>query len=143
MESELPKTLAEAMATEPLWLRAWIQLLIVAHLAAVLFVVGRVDGRWRVRPEPIAILVGFVAAGVSMGALYEEVGYVRLLGLAHLVFWGPVFAWILLSRRQRHPLRSAFGAYLRFYLAIASISLAIDAIDVVRYLAGDGQLWGR
>lgn len=143
MESELPRSLGEAMATEPLWLRAWIQLLIVANLAAVLFVVGRVDGRWRLRPEPIAILAGFAAAGISMSALYEQVGYVRLLGLAHLVFWGPVFAWILLSRRQRHPLRSSFGAYLHFYLVIAGISLAIDAIDVVRYLAGDGQLWGR
>lgn len=143
MDSELPKTLAEAMATEPLWLRAWIQLLIVANLGALFFVVGRVDGRWRVRPEPIAILVGFAAAGMSMGALYEQVGYVRLLGLAHLVFWGPVFAWILLARRQIHPPRSLFGAYLRFYLVIAGISLAIDALDVVRYLAGDGQLWGR
>ncbi len=143
MDTELPKTLADAMATEPLWLRAWIQLLIVANLGAVFFVVGREEGRWRVRPEPITILLGFAAAGISMGALYEQIGYVRLLGLAHLVFWGPVFAWILLSRRQRHPLRSAFGAYLRFYLVIAGISLAIDAIDVVRHLAGDGQLWGR
>jgi len=143
MESEIPKSLAEAMATEPLWLRAWIQLLIVANLGAVLFVVGREEGRWRVRPEPIAILIGFAAAGISMSALYEQVGYVRLLGLAHLVFWGPVFAWILLTRRQRHPLHGAFGSYLRFYLFIAGISLAIDAIDVVRYLAGDGELWGR
>ena len=98
METELPKSLAEAMASEPLWLRAWIQLLIVANLGAVAFVVGREAGRWRVRPEPIAIVVGFAAAGISMGALYEQVGYVRLLGLAHLVFWGPAFAWILLAR---------------------------------------------
>jgi len=143
MDSELPKSLAEAMATEPLWLRTWIQVLIVANLGAVLFVVGRTDGRWRVRPEPIAILVAFAAAGISMGALYEQVGYVRLLGLAHLVFWGPVFAWTLLVRRGLHPRRSAFGVYLRFYLVIAGISLAIDALDVVRYLAGDGQLWNR
>lgn len=143
MEAELPKSLAEAMATEPLWLRAWIQILVAANLGALLFVAGRVDGRWRVRPEPIAILIGFVAAGISMGILYEQVGYVRLLGLAHLVFWGPVWAWILLARRPLHPVRSVFGAYLRFYLVIAGISLAIDAVDVVRYLAGDGQLWGR
>lgn len=143
METELPKSLAEAMATEPLWLRMWIQILIVANLGAALFVVGRADGSWRVRPEPIVILLAFAAAGISMGALYGQVGYVRLLGLAHLVFWGPAFAWILLSRRQLHLLRSPFGAYLRFYLVIAGVSLAIDALDVVRYLAGDGQLWGR
>lgn len=143
MESELPKSLAEAMASEPLWLRTWIQVLIVANLGAALFVVGRPDGRWRVRPEPIAILLAFAAAGIAMGALYEQVGYVRLLGLTHLVFWGPAFAWILLARRRLHPRRSPFGAYLRFYLVVAGISLAIDAVDVARYLAGDGELWGR
>lgn len=143
MESELPKSLAEAMATEPLWLRAWIQVLIAANLGGLLFLVRRAEGRWRFRPEPIAILIAFASAGISMGILYERVGYVRLLGLAHLVFWGPAFAWILLSRVRLHPSGSLFGAYLRLYLVVAGISLAIDAVDVARYLAGDGQLWGR
>lgn len=143
MDPQLPMTLSEAMATEPGWLRAWIAVLVAANLGAVPFVVGREGGRFRIRPEAVAILLSFVAAGIAMGRLYEAVGYVRLLGLAHLVFWGPVYAWILLVRRQRHPLRSVFGAYLHFYLAIAGISLAIDAIDVGRHLAGDGALWGR
>lgn len=143
MVPEIPKTLGEAMATEPLWLRTWIQVLVAANLSAVLFVLGREDGHWKVRPEPIAILSSFVAAGIAMGHLYHEVGYVRLLGIAHLVFWGPVYGWILFTRRRRHPLRTSFGAYLHVYLVIAGLSLAVDTIDVVRYLAGDGQLWGR
>lgn len=143
MELELPQTLGEAMATEPLWLRTWIRLLVAANLGAVLFLFERREGRFRIRPEPPAILAAFVAAGVAMGWLYEQVGYVRLLGLAHLVFWGPVFAWIFLARRKLHSSRSPFGVYLRVYLLIAGASLAIDAIDVVRHLAGDGQLWGR
>ncbi|MHA7836583.1 MAG: hypothetical protein ACX98W_03890 [bacterium] len=142
MDPELPKTLAEAMATEPLWLRAWIQVLIAVNMAAVLFIVGRSEGRWRIRWEPIAILGAFFGAVLAMGALYDAVGYVRLLGLAHLVFWGPVWAWILWHRAQ-YPLRSAFGIYLHVYLVIAGISLLIDALDVVRYLLGDGDLLGR
>jgi len=143
MDPEIPKTLGAAMATEPLWLRSWIQVLVAAHLGALLFVVGRVQGHWKVRTEPIAILAVFVAAGLAMGRLYEEVGYVRLLGIAHLVFWGPVYTWILLARRKLYPLLTPFGAYLGFYLVIAGISLAIDAIDVARHMMGDGELWGR
>jgi hypothetical protein len=142
VDPELPKSLVEAMATEPLWLRSWINVLVAVNLAAVLFVVGRDSGRWRVRREPIAILAGFIAAAVLMNWLYGAVGYVRLLGLAHLVCWGPVWLWVLL-RRGEYPWRSLFGGYLRVYLLIAGASLIIDLLDVVRYLLGDGELFGR
>lgn len=138
----MPPTLNEAIATEPLWLRGWLVILVTANLAAVLFVVGREEGRWRVRPEAIAILVSFVAAGVFMNWLYAQVGYVRLLGLAHLVFWGPVWAWILVRRRTIGS-DSLFAKYLLVYLVIAGLSLAIDAVDVVRHLLGDGELLHR
>jgi hypothetical protein len=140
--SGLPATLNEAIATEPLWLQAWVGLLVVTHLTALLFAAGRREGRFFVRPEAVAILVSFVAAGVFMGWLYERVGYVRLLGLAHLLFWGPVWLWLLLRRRAIGT-DSLFGKYLLVYLAVAGASLGIDAIDVVRHLAGDGELLHR
>jgi hypothetical protein len=105
-------------------------------------VIGRRQGRWLVRPEPIAIVASFVAAGIFMGWLYAQVGYVRLLGVAHLVFWGPVFARIL-SRRRAIETDTPFGKYTHSYLAVAGTSLLIDAIDVVRYLLGDGELLHR
>lgn len=143
MDMEVPKTLGEAIGTEPQWLRTWVRILVATHLAAVFFLVERRERRFRIRPEPLAILVAFVAAGVAMGRLYEEIGYVRLLGSAHLVFWGPVFVWILRTRRRLHPVRSPFGFYLHAYLLIAGISLLIDASDVIRHLLGDGQLSDR
>jgi hypothetical protein len=142
VDPELPKSLVEAMATEPLWLRSWINVLVAVNLSAVLFVVGRESGRWRVRREPIAILAGFIAAAVLMDWLYGSIGYVRLLGVAHLVCWGPVWFWIL-SRRGEYPWRSLFGGYLHVYLLVAGVSLMIDLLDVVRYLLGDGELFGR
>lgn len=140
--SGLPATLNDAIATEPLWLQAWVGLLVVTNLAALLFAVGRREGRFVVRPEAVAIVVSFVAAGVFMGWLYERVGYVRLLGLAHLLFWGPVWLW-LVSRRRAIGTDSLFGRYVLVYLAVAGASLGIDAIDVVRHLAGDGELLHR
>lgn len=142
MDPEFPKTLAEAMATEPLWLRSWINSLIAVNLSAVLFVVGREAGKWRSRREPIAILVAFFLAAIVMGQLYDRIGYVRLLGLAHVICWGPVWFWIL-GRRKDYSWRSVFGGYLHVYLVIDGLSLVIDMIDIVRYLLGDGALLGR
>lgn len=133
----MPLTLRDAMAAEPLWLQGWIGVLVVTNLLAVLFVVTRTAGRWRIRPEPLAILAAFVAAGLFMEWLYAQVGYVRLLGLAHLVFWGPVWAW-LVTRRADIGTGTWFGRYLHLYLVIAGISLVIDAVDVIRHLLGDG-----
>ena len=140
--TDIPASLNDAIATEPLWLQAWILVLVVVHLAALLFVVGRRQGRWLVRFEPIAIVASFAAAGLFMGWLYEQVGYVRLLGLAHLVCWGPAWVWVL-SRRRTIGTGTLFGKYVHLYLVIAGASLLIDGIDVVRYIAGDGALLHR
>ncbi len=137
--SAMPSTLNDAIASEPIWLQAWVMLLVVTHLAALLFVVGREEGRFFVRREAIAIVASFFAAVFVMGWLYEQVGYVRLLGLAHLVCWGPVWIWIQ-SRRRAIGTTTLFGKWIRLYLLIAGMSLLIDAIDVARYLLGDGAL---
>lgn len=138
----LPATLGAAIGTEPMWLQAWVMTMVLVHLLALLFVVGREQQQWRFRVEPLAILLSFVVAAVIMSWMYQRVGYVRLLGLAHLVAWGPVYAWILLSR-QHFPLATLYGKYIHLYLLVAGLSLVVDAVDVIRYLAGDGELFLR
>ena len=140
--AQIPETLNAAMATEPAWLQAWIMLLVVSNLAALVFVARRDADGWGVRIEPIAIVLSFFAAGAAMGWLYDQVGYVRLLGLAHLVFWGPVWGWVL-SKRRAIGTQSLYGKYIHLYLVVAGLSLVIDALDVVRYLLGDGELFLR
>jgi len=63
--SILPATLAEAVLTEPTWLQAWV-LLLVAQLGALVFVIGRDKGNWIVRKECLAIIPGYIAAGIIM-----------------------------------------------------------------------------
>lgn len=143
MIDAIPATLTEAIASEPTWLRAWVMLLVVTHtVAAIAFIVGKESGGWRVRGEPIAIIVGFVAAGMLMNWMYAEYGYVRLLGLAHLIGWTPAYLWVL-TRRKRIGVATLYGKYIHAYLLIASVSLVIDTIDVIRYLLGDAELFMR
>jgi len=133
----LSPTLAEAMMQQPLWLQAWIGLLMAVNLAAVFFVARRGDsGAWKICWPALAILGAFFGAAMLMNWLYDQYGYVRLLGLAHLVFWTPVYGWILMKRRDIADPASAFGKYLIVYLVVDGISLAVDALDVVRYFTG-------
>ncbi len=140
----MPPTLGEAIATEPMWLQTWVGVLGIVQLVGLVFVVGRADGRWQVRPEPIVMLASLIAAATLMEWLYGQVGYVRLLGLAHIVCWTPVYVWFL-RRRRLVGTRSMFGRWINAYLVIVGISLVIDFVDVTRHLLGDGELlhrWG-
>ena len=133
----MPETLNEAIAAQSGWLQGWVMVLVVTHVLALAFIARRTPEGWRIRFESLAIFVSFVAAGVFMTWLYTQVGYVRLLGVAHLVFWTPVYVWVLLHRRTLQS-EGLFGKYVLLYLVVAGISLVIDLIDLIRYLLGDG-----
>lgn len=135
-DKPMPETLNDAILSEPMWLQGWVGLLVIANLLALAFVATKQSGKWAMRKEAVAILVSFFAAGALMTWMYGQFGYVRLLGLPHLIFWGPVFVWLLI-RFRKGDFESPFSKYLIFYFLIAGISLVVDAIDVVRYLAGD------
>jgi len=135
-DSSLPPDLMSAIGTQSVWLQAWVMVLLAIPILAVLVMFYRDDGRWRFHSEPIVIIISFVAAGILMEFLYQQFGYVRLLGLAHLVFWTPAYAWVLM-RRNFVSLTSVFGIYLHFYLIVAGISLTIDLVDFIRYFVGN------
>ena len=137
MDAESAATLNDAIAIQPMWLQAWVMVLVLTHVLSLLFVVAKSPDGWRVRGEPIAIFLSFVAAAVFMNWLFEQYGYVRVLGLGHLVFWTPAYVWVAM-RRTKIGTDSLFGKYVLLYLAVAGISLIIDAIDVIRYFAGAG-----
>ena len=130
-------TLGEAIsATQPSWLLAYLTVLVAANLGAVFFMAKRTANGWRPRYEAIAIVVSFLLAGEFMEYLYQQYGYVRLLGLAHIVFWTPVYAWIF-THRKDYETTPYFAKFVVFYLVMAGISLTIDMIDVARYALGE------
>ena len=138
MDASATQSLTDAMSLEPVWIRAWLGALVSVHLAALCFVLRREAGSWRLRAEPLAILASFFAAALLMDAIYTRVGYTRVLGVAHIVFWSPAYVWVL-RRRRGIGKSSLFGKYVRVYLLVAGASLAIDAVDLVRYFTGDSQ----
>jgi hypothetical protein len=48
----------------------------------------------------VAIIVSFVIAAILMDRMYNTYGYVRLLGMAHLIAWTPAFVYVLMRRKE-------------------------------------------
>jgi len=111
----------------PGWL-LWLSALLAVNLLFPLFFLESIEAR--------TVLLAFAtAAGIQIG-LYARLGFVRLLGIAHLVAWTPVLVWILF-RLPLHDTSTPIGRWLVVLLVIDGVSLLIDAVDVVRYAAGE------
>ena len=68
--------------------------------------------------------------------LYEQLGYVKLLGLPHMIFWIPVVFFLL--RVQARDTVTVWPRRIIFVIvAVMSISLVFDTVDVIRYVLGE------
>lgn len=114
---------------EPLWLQAWVYWMMLLNTAA-LFFLKTTEGKM--------VLACWVANIITMSLFYEIFGYVRLLGLSHVIWWTPLVIY-LFGRRGSFPV-GVTATWLWVLLVTNSASLVIDYIDVVRYFIGDGAL---
>ena len=111
------------------WVYWWVGFMGVVLSFAVVFAFTRVEARWT--------LAAMAATVPLMMFIYHQVGYQRLLGLPHILFWTPLVIW-LWQRRDRWRVRQTLGGKWVLVLFIMMvISLVIDYSDVVRYLMGE------
>ncbi len=127
-------SLEEAIATQPSWVQWWINwmgIVIVGSMIALLF-------SKTTRRDSAVILVTSLAVFFLMMWLYQQVGFVRLLGIVHVVIWTPlaIYFW----RRLRNPaIATPFRQVIWVFLATIIVSLMFDYVDVVRYLLGERE----
>ncbi len=106
---------------------AWLAALILVNLAGGMYHIGSLEGK--------LVVAAFIAAVIALEAIYKARGFVRLLGLGH-IFWVPLVPWLWM-RYAGAPADGGFRAWLVAVMLINSLSLIIDAIDVVRYARGE------
>lgn len=126
-----PTTLFEHVLAQETWLVIWVFWLIILNTASILFVWRHVEARW--------VLLAFLVNGPIMNYLFGTYGFVRLLGLSHVIVWTPLLVYLWM-RRERFDRRTFFGGWVLVLMITDGISLVVDYIDVVRYALGDGAL---
>lgn len=113
----------------PGW-QIWVLLLLLVNLVAPLAFLETIEAR--------VVLVVFLCAAMLQMTMFARLGFVRLLGLGHIVAWLPMVIW-LWARLPPTGAAGALGKWMVLVIAIDALSLVIDFADVVRYVAGDRQ----
>ncbi len=122
----------EAIATQPVWVQMWLNwmgLVIVGTFIGLLFSKAT-------RRDAAIILVSTILVYFAMTWLYQQVGFVRLLGLVHIIVWTPLVFY--LWKRLASPLiTKPFRQFIWIFIATIVVSLMIDYVDVARYILGE------
>jgi len=117
------------IARAPLWVQYWLNYMGLVLMLAFPFAFVRGEARW----AALVILLTLP----SMVALHHAMGYVRLLGIVHVVIWTP-FVVYLWRRRDRWRIRETFsGKWIALLFATMIVSLVFDYADVARWLLGE------
>ena len=108
--------------------RLWVGALIVANgVLPLLF--------WE-RPEAKAILGVFLIGALVQMILFRLLGFVRFLGIGHILVWVPLLPWLWTQRSTLEP-GTPLARWLLAVIVLDALSLVIDFVDVARYLHGD------
>ena len=113
----------------PLQWQSWLMLLVAVNFLIPLFFINRLEAQ--------IVLLTFVAGTMLMTFLTSISGFTRLLGLGHIL-WIPLL-YFLWSRLNENPANEFFGIWIRVLMTLNALSLIIDAVDVVRYIAGERE----
>ncbi len=117
----------KGMIKMPMHWQAWLMLLVLANAITPFFFLRHLEAQ---------VVLGTMLASVTlMTSLTARFGFSRVLGLGHIL-WVPMLAF-LLARLGQIPPSDAYGIWIRALIVLNSISLVIDATDVIRYITGD------
>ncbi|MCB4456535.1 hypothetical protein [Leisingera sp. McT4-56] len=127
-------TLEEAIATQPQWVQIWVNILFlgafVLPLALLIWKPSRIAG--------LVTVAASLLAGGGVYWIYGQLGYVRLLGLPHVILWTPLAVW-LWRQRARPDMPAWPRRIILMVCAVIAVSLAFDYVDLARYLLGERQ----
>jgi len=102
--------------------------LVAANIAGFLFLP---------RMEPVVLWISILVGFVFMVRVYQEMGFVRLLGAGHAL-WLFVLPWLAFRWMNLPPDASGwFSAWLGWVIVTNAISLVLDIRDSAAFLAGD------
>ena len=121
---ELTQAFMADIEKQPQWVQIWVNILGPVNFAAVFFI-------FKSRLAWI-VLGAFALSFVSIVYLHSEFGYVRLLGLPHIILWTPMlwYFWKVVPGLEPSLLKK----YLYLVMGFNFISLLFDYVDVARYL---------
>ena len=131
MENQIPFN--EAMFTLATgWMTVWLYWMAFAIVITPLVLVFSKATRL----DALIVLLTNIAMLVGMGWIYEQIGYVRLMGIIHVILWTPLFVYLFL-RAKNGEMPQICRLIIWMFTATLAVSLVFDYTDVARWLLGE------
>ena len=111
----------------PIAVRLWLLLLMAVNLVVPVIYLQRIEAR--------IVLLTFLASFLLMILITATSGFTRLLGLGHIL-WVPLVLF-LVSRIDINPVGDFYHVWILSVIALNSVSLLLDLVDVVRFARGE------
>ncbi len=111
----------------PIGWRIWFWLLIIVNFVGPLFFLQHI--------EPRLVLLTYIVAGITIVILHKRLGWVRLLGIGHIL-WIGLLPWLIFHYIAAQPV-GMFGIWLISVICIDVLCFGIDIVDIIRYLFGN------
>jgi FtsH-binding integral membrane protein len=125
-------TLEEAMALQPEWVAIWVYILVAgAFVAPLVLLIWKAS-----RKAGIITFIASILAAFGIQMMFDAMGYVKLLGLPHLILWVPIVVFLVVQQ-ARGDMPNWPRRIIWFITTIICISLVFDFIDVVRWVLGE------
>jgi len=106
----------------------WVGLLAMVNMVGGVIFIRTMEGQ--------LALVCMMASFLIMWEIYAQKGFVRLLGLGHLIAWTPQMVFYIESVGNT---AGYFQCWIISVMVVNGISMVIDLVDVVRYSLGNRQ----
>ncbi len=106
---------------------AWLGMLILANMVLPLVFIETLEAQ--------LVLAAAMIGAVFQMAIFHAKGFVRLLGVGH-IFWVPLVFWLWTRLDPAWP-DSLFAYWILSVVILDSLSLIVDAVDVLSYVKGD------
>lgn len=127
-------TFDQAIQLQPQWVQIWLNVLLFGAfiLPLTLFI-------WKkTRLTALVTLAASAISAFGVTWLFDQMGYVKLLGLPHIIFWTPVV--FILYRQIKRAGMPVWPKRIMVVIAVTIlISLVFDYADVARWLLGERQ----
>lgn len=131
MENQLPFN--EAMfSLASGWLTVWLYWMAFAIAVTPLVLIFSKATRL----DAVIVFFTNLAMFVGMSWIYDQMGYVRLMGIVHVILWSPLLIYLLLrAKKGEMPLPCRLVMWM--FAATLAVSLVFDYTDTIRYLLGE------
>jgi hypothetical protein len=125
-------TLAQSIATQPLWVQYWLYILVFSIVALPIALLI-----WKqTRLTAVITIAASIIAGLGVSWIYDRLGYVKLLGFPHIILWTPL-VWYLWQQTKRADMPIWPLRIMMVIMAMFVLSLVFDYVDVARYVLGE------